>query len=93
MTTLVWVHTRVLPLVGRPVTMAVGGKVCSTCHGRGGWDKDQARWEPCTRCGGKGGRKTGKLLVPCSGCNGAGGRHRNVVTFVHCNACNGKGLR
>jgi len=76
-----------------PVMMAVGGNLCTACHGRGGWDKDQARWEPCSRCGGKGGKKSGKVWVPCSGCNGAGGRHRNAVTLVKCGVCNGTGFK
>ncbi len=68
-------------------------RVCEGCKGRRSNTEQVRRRETCTRCGGMGGKRSGKVWVPCSGCGGAGGWDRTSNVQVTCRKCGGTGFR
>lgn len=66
---------------------------CITCEGAGSTRKEVRRFETCSRCGGKGTMKTGKVTVSCSGCNGKGGWNRTQYLQQTCRTCGGSGYK
>jgi len=68
-------------------------RVCPTCKGARSTTDTVRRRETCGRCGGRAGKKSGKVWVPCSGCGGKGGWDRTSRIQVTCRTCGGTGFR
>jgi len=79
-------------MAGQPCQLATH-VACDGCGGKGFNNENVRRRDICPRCGGAGGKKSGKVWVPCSGCGGQGGKDRTSRISVTCRRCGGKGYR